>query len=103
MYTRRLSGILQRSTKSVLLLGPRQVGKSTLMRELQPDLEINLVHEPTFLAFARDPNELEARLGALRGGKMRTVFIDEIQRLPGLLNTIQSILDRPGHGLRFLL
>lgn len=32
------------------------------MRELGPDLEINLAHEPTVLAFARDPNELEARL-----------------------------------------
>ena len=103
MYTRQLSSILRRQTKSVLLLGPRQVGKSTFMRELRPDLEINLAHEPTFLAFARDPNELEARLGALRGGKTQTVFIGEIQRLPGTLNTIQSILDRPGHGLRFLL
>jgi uncharacterized protein len=103
MYTRHLLPILRRHTRSALLLGPRQVGKSTLMRELRPDLEVNLAHEPTFLAFARDPGELEARLGALRGGGTRTVFIDEIQRLPGLLNTIQSILDRPGHGLRFLL
>ena len=103
MYTRHLLPILRRHTRSALLLGPRQVGKSTLMRELRPDLEINLAHEPTFLAFARDPNELESRLGALRAGRAQTVFIDEIQRLPGLLNTIQSILDRPGHGLRFLL
>ena len=103
MYVRRLSDTLGRSTKSVLLLGPRQVGKSTLMRALRPDLEVNLAHEPTYLEFARDPHELEARLGALPGGRMRTVFIDEIQRLPGLLNTIQSILDRPRHGLRFLL
>ena len=103
MYSRHLAAILRRHTRSVLLLGPRQVGKSTLMRELKPDLEINLAHEPTFLAFARDPNELEARLGALRSAGTRAVFIDEIQRLPGLLNTIQSILDRPGHRLRFLL
>lgn len=103
MYTRRLAAVLKRHRRSVLLLGPRQVGKSTLMRALQPDLEINLAHEPTFLAFARDPNELEARLAALSGRGTRSVFIDEIQRLPGLLNTIQVILDRPGHGLRFLL
>jgi predicted AAA+ superfamily ATPase len=73
------------------------------MRELQPDLEINLAHEPTYLAFARTPEELENRLGALKGGRLRTVFIDEIQRLPSLLNTIQFILDQPGHRLRFLL
>lgn len=103
MFTRQLSTVLRRHTRSALLIGPRQVGKSTFMRDLKPDLEINLAHEPTFLAFARDPNELEARLGALPARGTRTVFIDEIQRLPGVLNTIQSILDRPGHGLRFLL
>jgi predicted AAA+ superfamily ATPase len=103
MYARCLRPSLQRSTRSVLLLGPRQVGKSTLMRSLDPDLEINLAHEPTFLSFASDPSELEARLDALAPAKLRTVFIDEIQRLPGMLNTIQSILDRPRHGMRFLL
>ena len=103
MYSRLLLPALQRSTKSVLLLGPRQVGKSTLIRALTPDLEINLAHEPTYLAFARDALELESRLAALAHGRLRSVFIDEIQRLPGLLNTLQSLLDRPGHGLRFLL
>ncbi|MCX6363592.1 MAG: AAA family ATPase [Actinobacteria bacterium] len=103
MYSRCLRPSLQRSTSSVLLLGPRQVGKSTLMRSLDPDLEINLAHEPTFLSFASDPSELEARLDALAPAKIHTVFIDEIQRIPGLLNTIQSILDRPRHGMRFLL
>ncbi len=103
MYSRRLLPALRRSTKSVLLLGPRQVGKSTLMRQLEPDLEINLAHESTYLAFARDPSELESRLAAVPPPKLRTVFIDEIQRLPALLNTIQAILDQPGHGLRFLL
>ena len=86
------------------MLGPRQVGKSTLIRTLAPHLEINLAHEPTYLAFARDPFELEARLGALPSRGTPSVFIDEIQRLPTLLNTIQSILDRPGKGaFRFLL
>lgn len=103
MYSRHLLPVLQRSTRSALLLGPRQVGKSTLMRALQPDLEINLAHEPTYFAFASDPTELEARLDALAPAKLRTVFIDEIQRLPALLNTIQSLLDRPRHGWRFLL
>lgn len=60
MCSRRLQPFLRRSTRSVLLLGPRQVGKSTLMRSLAPDLEINLAHEPTFLAVASDPSELEA-------------------------------------------
>ncbi len=107
MYSRRLEEILAKSSKSVLLLGPRQVGKSTLMRALQPLLEINLAHEDTFLDFARNPLELETRIDALPVAKPsappRTIFIDEIQRQPSLLNTIQVLLDRPKHGLRFLL
>ena len=50
------------------------------------------------------PRELEERLGALPARSPRqTIFIDEVQRLPSLLNTIQVILDRPGNRLRFLL
>ena len=103
MFTRQLLATLQRSRKSVLLLGPRQVGKTTLMRHLTPDLEINLAHEPTYLEFARNAAELEQRLGARRASPTHTVFIDEIQRLPSLLNNVQVMLDRPRHGLRFLL
>lgn len=107
MYSRRLETILATSRKSVLLLGPRQVGKSTLMRALLPMLEINLAHEATYLEFARNPLELESRIDALPAATARspsrTIFIDEIQRSPSLLNTIQSLLDRPKHGLRFLL
>ena len=62
MVTRHLTRVLQRSKKSVLLLGPRQTGKSTLIHALQPDLTINLAHEPTYLQFARNPSELEERL-----------------------------------------
>jgi uncharacterized protein len=94
MIRRTLEASLRASRKSILLLGPRQTGKSTLVAALEPDLTINLAHEPTFLEFARNPEELEQRLGARRG--LRTVFLDEIQRLPSLLNTIQAILDRGG-------
>jgi len=73
-----------------LLLGPRQVGKSTLIQDLGPDLTINLSDDKTFLDFKSNPNELNERLN---GGNYKTVFIDEIQRHPPLLNTIQAILD----------
>jgi len=100
MIERTLEKLLRASRKSLLLLGPRQTGKSTLVASLKPDLTINLAHEPTFLEFARNPEELEQRLGAARN--LRTVFLDEIQRLPSLLNTIQSILDRGGRPRFFL-
>lgn len=101
MITRALGSRLAASKKSVLLLGPRQTGKSTLIAGLRPDLTINLAHEPTFVEFLRNPSELEQRLAALNGRAV--VFIDEIQRLPSLLNTVQVLLDRPSNLLKFYL
>ena len=104
MIARRLLDTLRTSTKSILLLGPRQTGKSTLIGELRPDLTINLAHEPTYLEFARNPRELEERIAAVpHGSGHRTVFIDEVQRLPSLLNTVQVMLDQAAGRIRFLL
>ena len=100
MIARHLAALLRRSKKSVLLLGPRQTGKSTLVHALQPDLTINLAHEPTYLQFARNPSELEERFAA---GAFRTVFIDEIQRLPSLLNTIQALVDADRPPMKYYL
>ena len=100
MVPRHLAPFLRKSTKSVLVLGPRQTGKSTLIRSLSPDLAINLVQESTFLEFARNPRELEQRLAATR---YQTVFVDEVQRLPQLLNTIQAILDEQPRAPKFYL
>lgn len=104
MIARGLKPLLERSTKSLLLLGPRQTGKSTLIAELDPDLSFNLAHEPTYLDFARNPRELEERLAAFSPARAKTtVFIDEVQRLPSLLNIVQVLLDRRESRLRFLL
>jgi|CXWL01.1.fsa_nt_gi predicted AAA+ superfamily ATPase len=98
MYSRALADIIARSKKSILLLGPRQTGKSTLLASLRPELTINLAHEPTFLAFLSDPAELEMRIAA---AKPKSVLLDEVQRIPSLLNSVQALLDAGGP--RFLL
>jgi len=104
MITRALTPILRDSKKSFLLLGPRQTGKSTLVSSLDPDLSINLAHEPTYLEFARNPRELEERLNALPAtGKLQTIFLDEVQRLPSLLNTVQALLDSSPRRYKFFL
>jgi predicted AAA+ superfamily ATPase len=100
MFPRTLLRTLQADRTSCLLLGPRQVGKSTLMREVRPELSINLADEAVFLAHAADASLLRDRL---RATKPRTVFIDEVQRLPRMLNTVQSILDDEHRPPRFLL
>jgi predicted AAA+ superfamily ATPase len=90
MISRTVSPKIKQTNKSVLLLGPRQVGKSTLLRNLKPDLIINLADDQTYLDFKSNPSELRQLLA---GGNYKTVLIDEVQRSPELLNTIQSILD----------
>lgn len=90
MISRFISKTLKESKKSILLLGPRQVGKSTLMQSLKPDLVINLARESEFLKFTTNPDELESRISELNP---KSVFIDEVQRLPNLLNTVQVLID----------
>ncbi len=104
MLTRLLKPKLADATKSFLLLGPRQTGKSTLVASLGPDLSINLAHEATYLEFARNPRELDERLSALPIiEKSQFIFIDEVQRLPSLLNTVQALLDTSSNRYRFWL
>ena len=90
MITRIISPEIAASRKSLLLLGPRQVGKSTLIKSLKPDLEINLADELEFLKYSSRP---EAFRQTIENNKPRSVYVDEIQRLPKLLNTIQAIID----------
>ncbi|MGZ3782754.1 MAG: ATP-binding protein [Pseudobdellovibrionaceae bacterium] len=90
MYNRILSKAISKSSKSVLLLGPRQTGKSTLIKSLKPELIINLADEQEYFTFQTNLDELSSRINAK---KPKTVFIDEIQRIPRLTNSLQVIID----------
>lgn len=87
---RKLKNVLQSSNKSILLLGPRQTGKSTLIKQLKPDLTINLANQGEYLTHSSDQTYIES---ILKEQKPETVFIDEIQRIPMMLNTLQDIID----------
>lgn len=91
MVNRLLGGAIEECPKSVLLLGPRQSGKSTLIHSLKPDLTVDLSSEVAFLDHHARPELLEEWV---QEKKPRTVFIDEVQRIPSILNTVQSIIDR---------
>lgn len=100
MITRNLKKTILSSSKSILLLGPRQVGKSTLLKDLNPEMIINLASPSEYLLFSSQPSELEDRI-RLKGPK--TVLIDEIQRLPDLLNAIQVLIDDSKPKIQFFL
>jgi len=99
LFPRLLTKKLRKTHRSILLLGPRQTGKSTLIRGLKPDLEINLAQESEYFLFQTELEELERRIAA---SHPNLVFIDEIQRIPRLTNSIQALIDR-NPKLQFIL
>ncbi|MBI2981430.1 MAG: ATP-binding protein [Deltaproteobacteria bacterium] len=84
--------------KSYFLFGPRQTGKSTLIREqLQGVPVYNLLDNPTLLALSRFPTRLREGLPP----DQKVAVIDEIQKLPSLLDEVHYLIEE--RGMRFLL
>jgi len=85
--------------KSVLLLGPRRTGKSWLIRNVvKPDLFFNLLLAETYTSLNQRPGLLRERLTP----STRLIAIDEIQRIPSLMDEIHALIeDFPE--IRFLL
>jgi predicted AAA+ superfamily ATPase len=91
-----LRGLLEK--KSHFLLGPRQTGKSFLVSHSLKDARVyDLLDTAVFLAFSHNPGRLAQEITA----KDRLVVIDEIQRLPNLLNEVHRLIEQ--RGIRFLL
>lgn len=102
MIERLLTPRLSANHRSVLVLGPRQVGKSTLLQSLQPDRTINLASPATFREYVTEPERFERELKAAPRD-LRSIFVDEVQRIPALLDAIQAITDDHPRRFRFLL
>ena len=84
-------------TPVVCVLGPRQSGKTTLVRSLAPERAFVSLDEPDYLyAAAIDPAGFIASLP-------QEVTLDEVQRAPGLLPAIKLAVDRNRRPARFLL
>jgi predicted AAA+ superfamily ATPase len=79
--------------KSVLLLGPRQTGKTTLLRELDADLWAELVEPRERQRYERDPSTLRDEVLGLQK-KRPLVVVDEVQKVPDLLDVAQSLIDK---------
>jgi predicted AAA+ superfamily ATPase len=84
--------------KSHFLLGPRQTGKTFLLRQTLPNARVyDLLDTSTYLALSQNPGRIAEELTP----RDRVVVIDEIQRLPELLNEVHRIIENTG--VRFLL
>jgi predicted AAA+ superfamily ATPase len=78
--------------KSFFLLGPRATGKSFLINTQLKDkaLIINLLQSDFFLRLSVNPSELEDMIEA---NPHKIVVIDEIQRIPMLLNEVHRLIE----------
>lgn len=98
MYQRTIN-ILR--TKSFLLLGARGTGKSHLLRdnfESNALLWIDLLSDRDFITYSRNPELLSKQIEELvksSTSEKRWVVIDEVQRIPKLLNEVHLILENP--------
>jgi predicted AAA+ superfamily ATPase len=98
MYTRSLP----LPTRSFFLFGPRGTGKTTwLRRQLPRTFWIDLFVEREFVRLLRDPDLFAQQVEALPARSW--VVVDEIQRLPVLLNAVQDLIARRGSRYRFAL
>jgi len=98
----RVSGPASRK-KIKLLFGARQTGKSTLLKELSgpESILINLQDRAERSRFERNPEELAGMLKAV--GRPRTVLIDEIQKVPQLLDDVQALYDENPSRYNFII
>lgn len=83
-------------SKSSFLFGPRQTGKSTLINSwLGPnDLYINLLVQSTYLSYSREPSRFRQEILAhLKKYPQTTVFLDEVQRIPALLDEVHALIE----------
>ena len=91
------------SRQSAFLWGPRKTGKSTYLRSEFPEsLIFDLLQTDLMLELARRPALLRERLLAAPAAKLRLpVILDEVQKVPQLLDEVHWLIEN--RGLRFIL
>ena len=85
---------------AVVILGPRQCGKSTLMKMMSGDL-------PSFLYLdlqnPDDLNKLSEPMLFFEANRKATICLDEIQQTPDLFSILRSVIDKDRYPGRFIL
>ena len=95
-YTR----LLKLPARSFFLFGMRGVGKSTWVRQALPEAaRIDLLDEGLYQSYLRDPGLFGRELA--RVPAKHWVIVDEVQRLPNLLNDVHRFIEE--RHLRFAL
>ena len=102
MLTRLLNIKLPKG-QSAFLWGPRKTGKTTLLKAAFPkSLRYDLLQTDIFIEFVKRPFLLREQLLALPSNQVKDpVIIDEVQKVPQLLDEVHWLIENKG--LRFIL
>lgn len=99
MYNRNQS-FVDSDDQSLFLWGVRQTGKSTLLKQVYGDAMLfDLLKNDVLRRLTRNPEEL--RESVLASDKSNTVIIDEIQKIPELLDEVHWLIENTNK--RFIL
>jgi predicted AAA+ superfamily ATPase len=85
-----------KDTPAVLVNGPRQCGKTTLVQQFASDMAYFTLDDPNLLAAVQ-----QDALGFAR--QLDRAIIDEVQRAPQLLMALKLVIDQDRRPGRFLL
>ena len=89
-------------SESFFLWGPRQAGKSTLLRQSYPDAHwVDLLQSDVFRRYLEHPEYLRQELASATAPAGRQVVIDEVQKVPALLDEVHWLIEN--RGLQFAL
>ena len=88
--------------ETYFLWGPRQAGKSTLLRHCYPDAYwVDLLKSEVFRRYLDHPEYLRQELAAAADATARQIVIDEVQKVPALLDEVHWLIEN--RGLHFAL
>ena len=88
--------------ESFFLWGPRQTGKSTLLKQRYPDARhVDLLKADEFRRYAVHPEYLREEIDAEEPEPGRQIVIDEVQKVPALLDEAHWLIEN--RGLHFAL
>lgn len=96
MYSRQLA-LPDDKTTSFFLWGARQSGKSTLLKDRYPNaLFVDLLRAEQFNRYRQQPQRLRQELQANTTDRPLRVVIDEVQRVPELLDEVHWLIENEG-------
>ena len=82
--------------KSVLLLGARQTGKTTLTGRFDADLSISFIQPDVRQRYEKSPHLIKGEVESIAGRSRKRVLVilDEVQKVPEILDVVQDLIDR---------